>query len=120
MHGVSRKEDPAARIALRDRATPRPNARAEPFNFKRKAKCAAQIRFAINRLGYQTGAGIDNHEAPHRVQRIDNPKVGPDAVTVDREEKCGWLAAAGLEQIRSVEIHVNGVAERFTIEADTN
>ena len=48
MDGVPREEDAALRIAVGDHASPGPDAGTKPLNFKRPAKCAAQIRFAVN------------------------------------------------------------------------
>src|SRR5439155_12527642 len=101
MYGVACQEDAAVRIAFGDRTAPRPDTGTEPLNLEREAERAAQIRLAVNSLCRQTGTGVEQHETPHGIHRIDDPNVRPGAVTIDRDEERGRPATAGLKQIRS-------------------
>src|SRR5262249_12841589 len=78
----------------------------------------SQIGVAVNSVRRQPGAGIEHHEPPHGVLRIDRTDVGPDALTIDRDEKGGGLASTCLQQSRHTEVKMHCEPERFVIETD--
>ena len=94
MHRVAGEKHAALGIALGHHASPRPDARAQPFDLERPADGAADQRVLVDALRRLLAVAVEHHQPPHGVDRIDDADVGPQPVAVDGEEERALRLAA--------------------------
>src|SRR5438034_554140 len=107
MDRVARKKNTSIRISFGYHAASRPHACAEPFDLNRTPKRPMQIPFAVDGFWRDRGAGIEHHEAPHGIYRINHAHVRPHSTTIDRDEEGRRFAAANRQEVRGPEVQVN-------------
>jgi hypothetical protein len=75
MNGVAGKKNTSFCVSLGNHAAPRPHASAEPLDLERAPDCPTQIRLPVDRLRIEGTAGVEHHQAPHGIYRINDAHI---------------------------------------------